>query len=177
MNNVVNGVSLLVLDLAHTKVIFQLTWENRAYLRQWLPWLDTVQAPEDTENFIQSCIRQHQSGLGATFVVYAGEKPCGVAGYHKLSKSNRSGALGYWLAEPYTGQGIMTSAVRQLLKIGFQNYGLHRIEIRCAEQNARSWAIPQRLGFVYEGTLRDAEWLYDHFVNHRIYSLLRAEFQ
>jgi ribosomal-protein-serine acetyltransferase len=47
--------------------------------------------------------------------------------------------------------------------------------IACGVENKRSQAIPQRLGFTHEGTARQAEWLYDHFVDHQIYSLLRSD--
>jgi ribosomal-protein-serine acetyltransferase len=51
-------------------------------------------------------------------------------------------------------------------------YGLHRIEIRCATGNTRSAAIPLRLGFTEEGTLHEAEWLYDHWVDLRVFALV-----
>ena len=43
----------------------------------------------------------------------------------------------------------------------FGELGLHRVEIRCAPGNARSRAVPERLGFLEEGTVRDAERLAD----------------
>jgi ribosomal-protein-serine acetyltransferase len=54
---------------------------------------------------------------------------------------------------------------------------LHRLEVRCAVANARSRAIPERLGFRLEGTIREAEWLYDRFVDHAVYGLLEAEWR
>ena len=53
--------------------------------------------------------------------------------------------------------------------------GLNRIEIRCATQNVRSRAIPERLGFKEEGLIRDAEWLYDHYVDHIVYGMLESD--
>ncbi len=52
---------------------------------------------------------------------------------------------------------------------------LNRVEIRCAVGNQKSQAIPKRLGFVQEGVLRDAEWLYDHFVDHLVYAMLARD--
>jgi len=52
---------------------------------------------------------------------------------------------------------------------------LHRVEIRCDPDNLRSRAIPNRLGFTEEGTLRQVAWQYDHFLDLVVYSLLADE--
>jgi ribosomal-protein-serine acetyltransferase len=57
----------------------------------------------------------------------------------------------------------------------FKELGLNCVELACAVGNARSCAIPERLGFTREGVLRQREWLYDHFVDHVSYSMLAAE--
>ena len=80
--------------------------------------------------------------------------------------------MGYWLASEFRGRGVMTKACQAVVEAAFTHYQLHRIEIRCATGNKRSCAIPRRLGFDYEGTLREAEWLYDHFVDLEVYSML-----
>jgi ribosomal-protein-serine acetyltransferase len=54
---------------------------------------------------------------------------------------------------------------------------LNRLVITCATQNQKSRAIPERLGFVHEGIARDAEWLYDHFVDHDIYAKLHCDWK
>ena len=53
--------------------------------------------------------------------------------------------------------------------------GLYRIEIRCAVQNEKSRAIPEKLHFTNEGTIRDGEWLYDKFVDLVIYGMLARQ--
>jgi ribosomal-protein-serine acetyltransferase len=85
---------------------------------------------------------------------------------------NRSTAIGYWLAEPLQGRGIMTAACRAMVANAFGDLGLNRVEIRCATTNARSRVIPMRLGFGLEGVCRQVEWLYDHFVDHEIWAML-----
>ena len=53
--------------------------------------------------------------------------------------------------------------------------GMNRVEIRCATGNKKSCAIPERLGFTFEGIQRNGGWLYDRFVDYRIYSILANE--
>jgi ribosomal-protein-serine acetyltransferase len=89
----------------------------------------------------------------------------------------RRGEMGYWLAADAQGQGLVTSACRALIQHAFIDYDLNRLEIRCATNNARSRAIPEKIGFVCEGVLRQVEWLYDHFVDHALYAQLRQDWQ
>lgn len=70
----------------------------------------------------------------------------------------------------------MTKCVRHLCRIAVEERGMNRIQIRCAEGNAPSNAIPQRLGFHLEGTERDGELMYTKkFVNLNVYSILKKE--
>jgi ribosomal-protein-serine acetyltransferase len=69
----------------------------------------------------------------------------------------------------------MTRACRAMTTAAFADLHLNRVQIRCAVGNQRSSAVPRRLGYQYEGTLRQLQWLYDHFVDLEIYGMLAAE--
>jgi ribosomal-protein-serine acetyltransferase len=172
-----NDSGLRQLALSDAEELFTVCDANRLYLRRWLPWLDRTKKPTDTRTFIESCIRQDEANQGFQALIIVQGRIAGLVGYHRIDWSNRSTSLGYWLAEEYQGRGLMTSSCRVLVDHGFAALNLHRIVISCAPGNARSRAIPQRLGFIYEGRLRDAEWLYNHYVDHEIYSQLQKEWE
>ena len=74
-------------------------------------------------------------------------------------------------------KGIMTEAVEQVIKYGFENMQLHRIEALVADYNIASLNLLKRQGFVFEGTMRQ-----DYVVNGKsedsdCYSLLKHEWQ
>jgi len=69
----------------------------------------------------------------------------------------------------------MTRCCRVLVDHAFSWLGLNRVAIPAAVENSRSRAIPERLGFRQEGIIRDAEWLYDHYVDHVLYAVLKKE--
>jgi ribosomal-protein-serine acetyltransferase len=97
--------------------------------------------------------------------------------HHPIDWAERKVEIGYWLGESFQGKGLMTKACKTLITYAFAELGLNKVEIHCATENIRSCAIPKRLGFTQEGILRDAEWLYDHFVNLVVYGMLAREWQ
>ena len=168
-------LSLNTLELRHAEELFELTDRNRLYLRRWLPWLDGIRMVEDTRGFIRSTLAQARENNGFQAVMLSGGKLAGVVGHHQIDWRNRATALGYWVGEEFQRRGLVTAACRRLVGHSFDVLGLHRVEIRCAVENHRSRAIPERLGFRFEGRFRDAEWLYDHWVDHAVYARLAPD--
>lgn len=168
-------VTLSLLRKEHADALFQLVDENRDYLRRWLPWVDANRSVADTESFLEGVVEQHRAGKGPQYAVYRHSALCGVCGFHSFDSVNCSGSVGYWLGARYSGQGLMTAAVRQLVEVGFSEYWLERIEIACATENLKSRAIPERLGFYYEGVIQNREYVDGRYVDHALYSLLAEE--
>ena len=100
-----------------------------------------------------------------------------MVGLHAIDWANRNTSLGYWVGETHQGRGLVTRSCAALLERLFGELGLNCVEIGCAVGNTRSAAIPERLGFTREAVLRQREWLYDHFVDHVVYSLLASEWR
>jgi len=172
-----HDLKLVMLRPGHAAEIFQLVDRNREYLRRWLPWVDLVITVADTSVFISRTIDQFEKGRGPQYLIEFQGAAAGVIGFHSMDIPNRNAEIGYWLGEEFTGSGLVTRSVKQLLGIGFGEFDLNRIEIRCAAGNRPSNAIALRVGMVYEGILREEEWLYDHFVDHSVYSMLHREFK
>ena len=63
--------------------------------------------------------------------------------------------IGYWLHTQYNGHGYMTEAVDCIAQMGFHILHMGRLEIRCESINRKSRAIPEKLGFKLEATLRN----------------------
>jgi RimJ/RimL family protein N-acetyltransferase len=64
--------------------------------------------------------------------------------------------IGYWIRKDATHQGLATELSMALVKVAFELHQVHRVEIRCVPENVYSAAVPRKLGFTYEGTLRQA---------------------
>jgi ribosomal-protein-serine acetyltransferase len=169
------GVTLEMAAPHHAEPLYRAVDANRAHLRHWMPWVDTTRGPADTLAFIRSTREQWvQDGSFQTVIVVDGEV-AGMIGMHQVDRRNRATSLGYWIAEHLQGRGIVTAACRAYVAHALGPMGLHRVEIRCAPENQRSRAIPERLGFREEGRLREAEWLNDRFVDHIVYARLSTD--
>jgi ribosomal-protein-serine acetyltransferase len=144
---------------------------NRAYLKEWLPWLDKNIDIRDTARFIGRSMAQASDNNGLTFGIVFNGALAGVVGQVYLDLRQSETELGYWLDARYQGQGIMTRAAARLIDHAFEEQKCVRVFMHCAVGNVKSRAIPERLGFVQEGVLRDAEWLYDHYVDLVVYSM------
>lgn len=168
---------LRTLEVHDADELFALTNLCRSYLRQWLPWLDVTQSVSDTRAFIESSLRQLAANAGFQTGIWQADQLVGVIGYHHLDWMNRTTNIGYWLAEQHQGRGIMTKSCSALVEYAFESWSMHRVEIRCAIGNLKSRGIPERLGFRQEGLMREAEWLYDHYVDHVVYGMLAQEWE
>jgi ribosomal-protein-serine acetyltransferase len=170
------GCALRLLEESDADELFAVIDANRGHLAAWMPWVGNNHKPEDVLPFIRATRTQvaDNNGLQTTIVDPDG-RIIGMVGVHAIDWANRKTSIGYWLARDHQGRGIMTAAVRAYVDHAFQTWGLNRVTIEAAVGNARSRAIPERLGFREEGTLRETERVGDRMLDHVVYGLLAAD--
>ena len=171
-----NHLSMAVIAQHYSVPLFSLVDNNRQYLRQWLSWLDVTTCSEDTKQFIKQCEKQYRNQTGCQFLLFYQQRIIGVFGFNSIDNIDKKAIIGYWLAEDYTGNGYMTKAIGCLLELGFYVHNLNKLEIYCATENHPSRALAERMNFKFDGILRQNQWLYQRFVDHAVYSLLRNEY-
>ncbi|MFB5674798.1 GNAT family N-acetyltransferase [Paenibacillus terreus] len=161
----------------HVQALYELTEMSRDRLREWLPWVDSTTELSHTEQFVHNAMKQAAENGAFTAGIWVDNELAGMIGYHAIDWSSRSVSIGYWLGRGYEGQGIMTSACRAFVEHALIDLDLHRVEIRCATGNRRSRGIPERLGFVLEGIIREAQKLPSGYVNFAVYGMLQKEWK
>ena len=87
-----------------------------------------------------------------------------------------SAELGYWLGEEYWGNGIMSWAVNEIVKVGFSEHNLLRIYSTVMEHNKRSQRVLEKSGFVLEAVLKKAIIKNDVIQDEHIYSILNEDY-
>jgi len=129
---------------------------SREHLREWMPWADTD--PEPLAVVIKR-LRQFRALFDAdkdyVYALFSRDESLviGGSGLHtRLGRDARE--IGYWIHVDHINRGYATEASAALTKVAFEIDGMDRVEIDCSPENLASAAVPRKLGFVHEATLR-----------------------
>ena len=137
--------------------VFDAVDESREQIGPWLPWVGKTQSVSDSEEAVRRFAARWL--LREELMVGIWERETnrflGGSGLHRFDWAVPSFEIGYWLRTSAWGQGYVSETVQALCGFAFDTLGANRVEIRCDAENARSRAVPERLGFVREATLRN----------------------
>ncbi len=168
-------IKLEVIAPHHAADLLEAVNDNRSHLSQFLPWVNAMQTVADFERYIQQCEKLTGEKAEISFVIFYHDVLVGRIGIHHINQHNKNGAIGYWLSKSAGGKGIMLRCCRIVIDYGFNFLDLKRIEIRAATENIKSKAIPEKLGFTFEGIMRKAELVGDRLFDIAVYSMLVEE--
>lgn len=120
-------------------------------LRDGIPFPYTI---SDAEDYIEKMISANENEIIARAIL-ADDKVIGSISVNRRDNIYvRTAEIGYYIAEPYWGRGIVTEAVRQICHYAFENTDLVRIDAAPFAFNRGSCRVLEKAGFQYEGTLR-----------------------
>ncbi|HHC07674.1 MAG TPA: N-acetyltransferase [Actinobacteria bacterium] len=148
-------------------------------LRRWLPWA-VEYSRGSAQRFIRESMNAWTDARAFDFGIRLREDPdrhLGNASIWWVSRPNRIGEIGYWIRTDAAGRGYATEAAGRLLRVGFEELGLHKIQVRIAVGNEGSRRVAEKLGFVFEGVLRDEVKVGDRWLDHSSWSLLDHEWR
>ena len=131
-------------------------------------------AEEELEAY---CIKPFEENRGIRWgIIRKGSNQLiGTCGYYDWNKNARRAEVGYDLNPKYWGQGIMTEALRAILKYSFEKMALNRVQAIIDSKNARSIGLVLGLGFKEEGVLRERSYFNGQFRDDVCFSLLKRE--
>ncbi len=147
------------------------------HLLSWMPWAQNE--PTDLQAKIDLIRRfRGQFDLGQDFVygIFNADETqvLGGTGLHtRLGSDARE--IGYWVRSDRINQGIATETAAALTRIVFEVDRLDRVEIHCDAENVRSAAVPRKLGFTHEATLRKRK-VAGHVRDTMVWTLLADEY-
>lgn len=168
-------IELQLFQPHHAQKLFQLVEDNREHLDEWLPWVENMTSPYQFESIIPIWLQQFSENNGFNAGIVYKNMLVGSIGLTQIDWFTRQTSIGYYLAKNAEGYGVMTRSVQAIMNNAFFDLGLNRVEIRCGEGNTKSRAIPERLGFVKEGIIREGEQLHNRFHHLIVYGMLSRD--
>ena len=126
-------------------------------LTRWMPWAKERPTVEQSEEYARKSYSQFISRENLFLSLFHKETGLlvGCSGLHRPDWAVPKFEIGYWCRKQFERQGLITEAVRGILKFGFETVGARRIEIRCDIRNDRSRRVAERVGMKREAELRD----------------------
>jgi RimJ/RimL family protein N-acetyltransferase len=148
------------------------------HLRPWMPWAAHHPAPLQTSiDLLRRFRGSFDLGQDYVYGIFSrGETVViGGTGLHPRGGEG-SREIGYWIRAGQVNQGFATEVAAALTRVGFEIEKLRRIGIHCVVENVRSAAIPAKLGYFHEATLRRRIRANDAFHDEMVWTMLAEEY-
>jgi Acetyltransferases, including N-acetylases of ribosomal proteins len=169
-----NRLILRKLTLKDDQDLFEYASDDN--VTRYLSW-DTHKTIEDSRSFILFTLgRYERDEAGDWGIIYRETgKLIGTIGFSWYDFKNRRAEIGYVLAKNFWGQGIMPEAARQIVKFGFEEMGLNRIECCHFLPNEKSGRVMQKIGMSYEGIARERIFAKGKYWDVKQYAILESD--
>ena len=137
-----------------------------------MPWRE-----HSTEGFAKGLVTVMTQPDFLNWAVTAppGDLAIGMVFLHSYSRQHRKAEIAFNLARSHWGRGLATEAAEAVLRFGFHELGLNRIEALCMPENAASRRVIEKLNMKREGTMRKAHHRYDGFHDMELFAVLSSD--
>lgn len=152
--------------------------ESVEHLKPWMPWAHNEPEPfEEKAKRVLYFRGSFDMQKDYVYGIFNREETrlLGGTGLHTRLGENQL-EIGYWIHKDFVKQGLVTESTAALIKVAFEIIHVHRIEIHCDPRNLASAAVPRKLGFTHEGTLRAKTPFLDRWSDSMVWGLLDSEY-
>ncbi|MBW4840581.1 MAG: GNAT family N-acetyltransferase [Paenibacillaceae bacterium] len=134
---------------------------------------------EETQDYLRQVIQKQEQVPRTAYDLAVVIRETGqlIGGCGLFLEGYRQAELGYCFNRIYWGRGYATEAAKALVRMGFQDLGLHRIYATCRPDNRGSAKVMLKLGMRYEGHFREHRWHNAKWRDSYQYSILSREFE
>lgn len=132
---------------------------------------------KDAIDYIESCLKADPARQLTRAIAVDGEAVGSVGAFLGSDVYRKSAEIGYWLAEPFWGRGIMTRAVIWICREAFDAFDIVRLYAEPFARNTGSRRVLEKAGFRLEGILRQSVCKQGEILDSCIYALTRSDFE
>lgn len=156
---------------------------SRDFLRPFEPrWTELDLTRQAYANRLWRGRQEARQGTDFTFLVF--EKASrgevlvgGVTISNVRRRAAQFGTLGYWMGQPFAGQGLMTEAVGVILPFFFNTLNLHRLQAAFLPHNVASRRVLEKNGFREEGYAENYLQIDGRWADHVLFALTRERWE
>ncbi len=140
---------------------------------------ETHKSKQDSLDFIKVALEQFENNLSIIWgiKIKSEKKLIGSIDLRDWNTIHKCGEVGYVISKKYWNKGYVSEAMKVVIKFGFKELHLNRIEAHCEEENIGSWKVMEKCGMKYEGTLREKVFIKERFRSMKMYSILKKEWK
>lgn len=146
---------------------------------QYQPWGPNTE--EDSLTFVTDALQDFGKSPRSRYVFSVIEEETesmiGVGEFNIYDAAHKGGVISYIIHPDYWGQGVATKVGERLLRFGFDELSIHRIQATCDPRNRGSARVIEKLGMTYEGCIRDDLYIKDGWRDSSLYSMLDYEWK
>ena len=133
---------------------------------------------KDTDDFINYALRKKEYGQPGVYSIILKETSKMIGTIEIHSYKDQKGAIGFVLNPEYWNKGYVTEASKACIIYALEILELKRLEYCHFPHNPASKRVCEKLGFIYEGTLRNKYLLYDGTIlDDVVYSLTNTDYE
>ncbi len=159
-------------------VLRKLDRDDLSDIIAWEEAPNAQRAEVEARQLLDYCFREYRErGIGPWGIQLKETKAVvGNCGLPHIVFKNLCGEVNYYVAPRHRGKGLASEALKALLKFGFRDIGLTRIQARCELDNLSSERVMQKAGLRFEGMIEDAPSSKDPSPKQKLYAILRKDF-
>ena len=149
-------------------------------LNEWLPWAHLGYSKGDATNYIRDSMKSWKEERAYDWAIRRLDDPdrhVGNISVWFVSRSFKTGEIGYWVRTDDTARGVATEVGARALQVAFEELKMHRVILRIAVGNRSSERVAEKLGFFREGILREEIKVRGKWLDHSVWGLLEHEYR
>lgn len=130
-----------------------------------------------TEDYIKFILDLYENGKLSPWGIQHKEdgKIIGTVDFVNWQPQHRTAEIGYAFSKEYWGRGMATEAAKALIKFGFSDMDLVRIQAKCLVENAGSERVMEKAGMAFEGVLRKFIFIKGSHYDVKMYSIIKED--
>lgn len=132
---------------------------------------ELFEATKKQMEWYEKTYREDSGGAWKIIDKKTGEK-IGVVAYYYHKPEHRKAEVGFWIFPQHWNKGITTEVLKRVTEYCQKEKDIHRLEAFVEEGNIASCKVLEKLGFAYEGTMKDCEIKDGRFIGLLIYALI-----